>query len=38
MMLWGVTMWLKKWAEGRKSEDVMTVNQELDLVERAENG
>jgi len=34
----GVTMWLKRWAEGRKCEDVMTVNQELDLVERAENG
>jgi len=33
-----VTMWLKKWAEGRKGEDVMTVNQELDLVEREENG
>jgi len=31
-------MWLKKWAEGRKVEDVMTVNQELDLVETAENG
>jgi len=31
-------MWLKKWAEGRKGEDVMTVNQELDLVEREENG
>jgi len=31
----GVTMWLKRWAEGRKGEDVMTVNQGLDLVERA---
>jgi len=28
----------EKRAEGRKGEDVMTVNQELDLVERAENG
>jgi hypothetical protein len=26
------------WAEGRKGEDVITVNQELDLVEREENG
>jgi len=31
-------MWLKKWAEGRKAEGVITVNQELDLVEREENG
>jgi len=30
-------MWLKKWAEGRKGEDVITVNQELDLLEREEN-
>ncbi|MBW2001290.1 MAG: hypothetical protein JRI30_02085 [Deltaproteobacteria bacterium] len=33
-----VTMGPKKWAEGRKGEDVITVNQELDLVEREENG
>jgi hypothetical protein len=31
-------MWLKRWAEGRKGEDTMTVNQELDLAGRAENG
>ena len=30
-------MWLKKWLEGRKGEDGMTVNQELDLDGRAEN-
>lgn len=29
---------LKRWAERRKGEDGMTVNQELDLDERAENG
>ena len=34
----GVNRWLKRWAEGRKGEDGMTVNQELDLDERAENG
>ena len=33
----GVTMWLKKWAEVRKGEDVMKVGQELDLDGRAEN-
>jgi hypothetical protein len=30
-------MWLKRWAEGRKGEDGMTVKQELDLDGRAEN-
>ena len=34
----GVTMWLKRWAEGRKGEDGMSVNQELNLDGRAENG
>ena len=29
-----VTMWLKKWAEGRKGKEFMIVNQELDLVKR----
>ena len=38
MMLWGITMWLKRWAEGRKGEDGMTVKQELYLDGRAENG
>jgi len=33
-----VNSWLKRWAEGRKGEDVMKVNQELDLDWRAENG
>jgi len=32
------TMRLKRWAEGRKGEDAMTVNQELDLAGRVENG
>ena len=32
------TMRLKRWAEGKKGEDNMTVNQELDLAGRAENG
>jgi len=31
-------MWLKRWAEDRKGEDGMTVNQELNLDGRAENG
>jgi len=31
-------MRLKRWAEGKKGEDSMTVNQELDLAGRAENG
>jgi hypothetical protein len=31
-------MWLKRWAECRKGEDGMTVNQELDCDRRAENG
>ena len=30
-------MWLKRWAEGRKGEDGMTVKQELYLDGRAEN-
>jgi len=34
----GANTWLKRWAEGRKGEDGMTVNQELDLDGRAENG
>ena len=34
----GVNRWLKRWAEGRKGEDGMTVNQEPDLDGRAENG
>ena len=34
----GVPMWLKRWAECRKGRDGMTVNQELDLDGRAENG
>jgi hypothetical protein len=34
----GVNSWLKRWAEGRKGEDVMKVNQELDLGWRTENG
>ena len=34
----GVNTWLKRWAEGRKGEDGMKVNQELDLDRRAENG
>ena len=33
-----VTIWLKMWSECRKGEDGMTVNQELDLDGRAENG
>ena len=32
------TMRLKRWAEGKKGEDGMTVNQGLDLAGRAENG
>ena len=36
-VVWANT-WLKRWAEGRKGEDDMTVNQELDLDGRAENG
>ena len=31
-------MWLKRWAEGRKGEDGMIVNQERDCDRRAENG
>jgi len=31
-------MWLKRWAEDRKGEDDMTVNQEFDLAGRVENG
>jgi len=31
-------MWLKRWAEGRKGEDGMTVYQELDLDGKSENG
>ncbi|MBW1672924.1 MAG: hypothetical protein JRF06_04860 [Deltaproteobacteria bacterium] len=31
-------MWLKRWAEDRKGEDGMTVNQELNLDGRAVNG
>jgi len=31
-------MWLKRWAEGRKGEDGMTVYQELDLAGKSENG
>jgi hypothetical protein len=31
-------MWLKRWAEGRKGEDGMKVNQELNLDGRAVNG
>ena len=31
-------MWLKRWAEGRKGEDDMTVNQEFDLAGKSENG
>jgi len=34
----GANTWLKKWAEGRKGEDAMTINQELNLAGRAENG
>jgi len=34
----GVTMWMKRWAEDRKGEDGMTVNQELNLDGRAVNG
>ena len=34
----GVTMRLKRWAEDRKGEDGMKVNQEFDLDGRAENG
>jgi hypothetical protein len=34
----GANTWLKRWAEGRKGEDVMKVNQEFDLAGRAENG
>jgi len=34
----GANTRLKRWAEGRKGEDVMKVNQELDLDGRAENG
>jgi hypothetical protein len=34
----GENTWLKRWAEGRKGEDVMKVDQELDLDGRAENG
>ena len=34
----GITMRLKRWAEGRKGEDGMKVNQELNLAGRAENG
>jgi hypothetical protein len=30
-------MWLKRWAEVRKGEDGMIVNQELDLGGRMEN-
>jgi len=33
----GANTWLKRWAGGRKGEDVMKVNQELDLGGRAEN-
>jgi len=33
-----VNTWLKRWAEGRKGEDGVKVNQELNLDERAENG
>ena len=31
-------MWLKRWAEDRKGEDGMTVNQEPNLDGRAVNG
>jgi hypothetical protein len=34
----GENTWLKRWAEGRKCEDDMKVDQELDLDGRAENG
>ena len=34
----GVNRWLKRWVECRKGEGGMTVNQELDLDRRAENG
>ena len=34
----GVTMRLKRWAEDRKGEDNITVNQEFDLAGRVENG
>ena len=34
----GVNTGLKRWAEGRNGEDVMTVNKEFDLARRAENG
>ncbi len=34
----GVNRWLKRWVEGRKGEDVMKVNHELDLDGRVENG
>ena len=34
----GITMRLKRWAEDRKGEDGMKVNQELNLAGRAENG
>jgi len=33
-----VTIWLKGWAENKKDKDDITVNQELDLDGRAENG
>ena len=34
----GANTWLKRWAEGRKGEDAMTVHQELDLAGRVGNG
>ena len=34
----GVTIWLKMWAECRKGDVDMTVNQEFDLAGKSENG